>query len=102
MVSHPSRAVVVMWNKYVITSIIISTEQRVTVMKEARIEGNQKSAAPPTCVRWHAEKGQVRRELNFHCGLCPRLVSALLAFDTLPLFHEQILKPVVKDHISKQ
>lgn len=48
MVSHPSHAVVVMWNKYVMTSIIISTEQRATVMKEARIEGNQKSAAPPT------------------------------------------------------
>lgn len=98
----PSHAVVVMWNKYgadVITSIITATQQRETVMKEVRIEGNQKSSAPPTCACWHAEKGQKSHEPNFPCRLPSRLVSALLAFS---IFHfSQILKPVTKDHVSK-
>lgn len=76
MVSHPSHAVVVMWNKYgagVITSIITATQQRVTVMKEVRIEGNQKSVTPPTCACWQAKKGPKSDEPNFQTCSSPRL-----------------------------
>lgn len=113
MGSHPSHAVVGMWSEYgaaVITSIITATQQRVTVMKELRIEGNQMSAAPPTCACWHAEKGQKSHQPNPRCRLPSRLVSALLAFfffysstfpDTEACEKRASIKNKIKKHENK-
>lgn len=67
MVSHPSRAVVVMWNKYVITSIITATRQRVTDTKEVRIEGNQKICCPSNL--WTLACPERAREMWAKCPL---------------------------------